>query len=136
MAFRTSRRSFLTAASLSLATPAITGVPALGDYDRSPSETRRDFETLVNLFLETPRDRCAAVLADELRGGLSYRQALAGLFHAAVRHQGTHEIAMMFSAHRISGDMPVKENLLPLFWAFDSLARRIASVQPKEPVVR
>ena len=43
---------------------------------------------------------------------------------------------MMFSAHRISGELPVKDALLPLFWAFDSLARRIASVQPKEPVIR
>jgi hypothetical protein len=136
MRFQTSRRAFLGGASMALAAPSLLRTSILRGDEKARGSSNRDFEALVGLILETPRERCAQVLGEELRRGLSYRQALAGLLHAAVLHQGTHEIAMMFSAQRISGELPVKDALLPLFWAFDSLARRIASVRPKEPVIR
>jgi hypothetical protein len=134
----TSRRDFLRAAPLALAVPGLVGTSPLhgGERPQLKGVASRDLESLVGLILETPRNRCVEVLAGEMKRGVSYRQALAGLFHAAVRHQGTHEVAMMLSAHRISGELPVKDALLPLFWAFDSLARRIASVRKTEPVVR
>src|SRR5262245_14116560 len=136
MRFQGSRRAFLGRTSLALVGSTLLGTSSLRGEEKTRSRGSRDLEALVGLMLETPRERCAEVLGAELRRGLSHRQALAGLFHAAVLHQGTHEIAMMFSAHRISGELPTREALLPLFWAFDSLARRIASVQPREPVVR
>jgi hypothetical protein len=136
MNFQESRRAFLGRTSLTLAASTLLRPSSLRADEKSRSGSARDFDALVGLMLETPRDRCVEVLAEQFRRGLSYRQALAGLFHAAVLHQGTHEIAMMFSALRISGELSTKEALLPLFWAFDSLARRIASVQPREPVIR
>lgn len=137
MTFHASRRTFLgTTTSLAIGTIGGTPIVQADETGRPTRRSDRSLESLVDLILRTPRDQSVRVLSGELRRGLSYRHALAGLFHAAVRHQGTHEIAMMFSAHRISGELPVNESLLPMFWAFDSLARRIASVQPKEPVVR
>ncbi|MDA1017864.1 MAG: hypothetical protein O3A00_25830, partial [Planctomycetota bacterium] len=47
------------------------------------------------------------------------------MFHAAIRFGGVHEIAMMYSAFRISSELPIQESPMPLFWALDSLARRI-----------
>jgi hypothetical protein len=138
MAPLASRRTFLGTASITLAMSGFARTSPLVAGENQKSSFGRDFESLVGLILDTPRDRCVEVLADELRSGLSYRQLLAGLFHAAVRHQGTHEIAMMFSAQRISGQLPVRESLLPLFWAFDSLARRIQNEKQigKHPVIR
>jgi hypothetical protein len=56
------------------------------------------------------------------------------MFHTAIRYGGVHEIAMMYSAFRISGELPIEESPLPLFWALDSLTRRIdnhrAEVKP------
>jgi len=137
MTRRASRRSFLGTASIALATPAL-GISVLqaDEGEHRKIDTGHDFESLVELILNTPRNHSARVLADQLGRGVSYQQLLAGLLHAAVRHQGAHEIAMMFSAHRIGAELSLKEGLLPLFWAFDSLAIRIASVQPAEPVVR
>jgi hypothetical protein len=117
---------------------AFGGLPAeqADETRRTAGQPGRGFESLVDLILQTPRDRCVPVLAGELRRGLSYRQAMAGLFHAAVRGGGSHEVAMMHSAHRISGDLPVKDALLPLFWAFDSLAHRIAGEPAPGPPAR
>jgi hypothetical protein len=123
MSPRLSRRAFLSSASLALAAPGFTDVRPLRAQERESSPD--DLESLVELIFQTPRQKCIEVIGAEVRRGLSYRQLLAGLFHAAIRYGGVHEIAMMYSAFRISGQLPIRENPVPLFWALDSLARRI-----------
>lgn len=136
MICKTSRRMFLQSAPVAIALPALGGRSFVKAEDWSGSQSLRDDESLIELILETPRERCVPTLAEEVRRGLSYRQFLSGLFHAAVRFQSTHEIAMMFSAHRISGVLPVKDNLLPLFWALDSLTRMIDKYRATSPLFK
>ncbi len=128
MSPRLSRRAFLSSASLALATPGFTAVKPLRAEERKVSPD--DLESLVELIFQTPRQKCIEVIGAEVRRGLSYRQFLAGLFHAAIRYGGVHEIAMMYSAFRVGGELPIRESPLPLFWALDSLARRIDNHRP------
>ena len=106
MAARTSRRSFLGRASLALVAPPLVNASFLRGDERLPSDGGGDLESLVGLILDTPRNRCVEVMGEELRRGTSYRKLMAGLFHAAIRHQGAHEVAMIYSAYRISGELP------------------------------
>ncbi len=103
-------------AELSPATPAETRVtPDIVRY--SP-----DIEPIVRLMEDTPIDHCPEMLAEQLRGGKSYRQLLAGLFLAALRGPSSiaHSVFVIHAAHEMSLDAPVEERLLPLFWALNN----------------
>ena len=78
-----------------------------------------DLAALVRLIRNTPRDQCVATLVRQLRGGLSYQGFLTALFMAALEHGDPHQVAQVYSAHRISSDARIEERLLPLFWALD-----------------
>jgi hypothetical protein len=117
------RRRFLTAAAVgSLA--GISSIPRARGREAEPvAEPIRfgpDLEPIVRLIEETPRRKCVAVLAGQLRAGLPYRRFLAAVFLAALRKQHSHHsVYLVHSAHQVSLDLPIQETLLPLFWAVD-----------------
>src|SRR5260370_35298784 len=47
---------------------------------------RPEMEPLVTLIENTPRDKCAEMVVEQLRRGVSYRQLLAALFLAGSRN--------------------------------------------------
>ena len=87
---------------------------------------RPEIEPLVRLIERTPREKCFEKIAEQLRAGVSYRQFLAALFLAGIRNVNPqppgfkfHCVFVIHSAHQLSLDTPVRERLLPLFWALD-----------------
>jgi hypothetical protein len=79
-----------------------------------------DLEPLVRLIEETPREKCVAALAEQLRAGLPYRRFLSAIFFAAIRKGDSHHsVYLVHSAHQVSLDLRPEERLLPLFWAVD-----------------
>jgi hypothetical protein len=85
---------------LALGTTGLTGNMLLGaDAPRLTTGSGRDLDSLIGLILDTPRDRRVAVIAEELRLGLSYRELLTGLYLAAVRLENTHHVAVVHSAN-------------------------------------
>jgi len=88
---------------------------------------RPEIEPLVALFERTPRDKCAEMLVDQLRQGVSYRQLMAALFLAGIRNVNPrppgfalHCVFVIHSAHIISLEAPADSRLLPLFYALDN----------------
>jgi hypothetical protein len=86
-----------------------------------------DIEPIVRLIEQTPREKCFEVIAEQLRGGLPYRQFLAGLYLAGIRNVNPqppgfkfHCVFVIHAAHQMSLDAPVQDRLLPLFWALDN----------------
>ena len=79
-----------------------------------------DLEPIVRLIEETPREKCVAVLTEQLRDGLPYRRFLAAIFFAAIRKRNPHHsVYLVNSAHQVSLDLRPQERLLPMFWAVD-----------------
>jgi hypothetical protein len=90
-----------------------------GENDE-PIRFGSDLEPIVRLIEETPRDKCVAALAQQLRAGLPYRRFVAAVFLAALRKQNSHHsVYLVNSAHQLSQDLPEPESLLPMFWAVD-----------------
>src|SRR5688572_3076385 len=85
-----------------------------------------EIEPLVELIERTPREKCAAMAAEQLRKGVSYRQFMAALFLAGIRNVNPrppgfalHAVFVIHSAHLISLEAPADSRLLPLFYALD-----------------
>src|SRR5262245_3335144 len=127
-----SRRSFLqvaTTAGASLGLGHWTGLlpltPATADEAKLTPDLVRfgpDLEPVVRLIEETPREKCVAVMIEQLRDGLPYRHFLAALYLANIRTAVIdHPLAVLHSADQLALDLPVAERLLPAFWALDSL---------------
>jgi hypothetical protein len=82
---------------------------------------------IVKLLEETPRDRLLEVVAERIRGGLSYRDLLAGLLLAGVKNveprpsvgHKFHAVLVVNSAHLASISSPPEHRWLPIFWALD-----------------
>lgn len=88
---------------------------------------RPEIEPLAALFERTPREKCAAVLAGQLRQGVSYRQALAALFLAGIRNVNPrppgfalHCVFVIHSAHLLSLEAPASVRPYALFYALDN----------------
>src|SRR5688572_6206491 len=84
-----------------------------------------DVEPLIRLIENTPRDKCAEMLVEQLRRGDSYRQFMAALFLGGLRHfarrlSALHCVYVLHAAHQLSLDARVEHRLLPLFLALDS----------------
>jgi hypothetical protein len=75
--------------------------------------------TLIRLIRTTPREKCVSVFIQELRAGLSYQDFLSALFLASLEAGDPHQVAQIYSAHRVSSEARTEERLLPLFWALD-----------------
>jgi len=129
MSAQTTRRGFLrnATAAAALGLPDLTPFRSLLAAARPQDAPARipfspDLEPVVRLIEETPRENAVAVMAGQIRRGLTYRQFLAALFLAAVRMQDSHHsVYMMHSAHETSLELPSEERLIPLFWALDNL---------------
>src|SRR5262245_43360205 len=87
---------------------------------------RPEVEPLVRLIERTPRDRCAEMVVEQLRKGVSYRQLLAAVFLAGIRNVNPrppgfalHCVFVIHSAHLIGMEAPAGLRLLPLFYALD-----------------
>ena len=88
---------------------------------------RPEIEPVVRWIEETPRDRIIEVALTKLKGGLSYRDLLSGVFLAGIRNIKPRPVGFKFhavlainSAHLIGQTAAVDERLLPLFWALDN----------------
>jgi hypothetical protein len=86
-----------------------------------------EMEPVVRWIEDTPRDRVLQVAAEKLRGGLSFRQLLGGLFLAGIRNIKPrpvgfkfHAVMVINSAHQLALDAPQEDRLLPFFWALDN----------------
>lgn len=87
-----------------------------------------DIEPLVQLLENTPRDRVIEVVAERVRGGLSYQELLAALMLAGVRNVEPrpsvgfkfHAVLVVNSAHIASLASPDEHRWLPIFWAIDN----------------
>jgi hypothetical protein len=87
---------------------------------------RPEIEPLVTLIEESPREKCAEVIANQFRRGVSYRQALAALFLAGIRNINPrppgfalHSVFVIHSAHLLSLEAPANSRLFALFYALD-----------------
>ncbi|MGV3484957.1 MAG: hypothetical protein ACO1RT_11115 [Planctomycetaceae bacterium] len=110
-------------------------LPALQASDVSLAsgavQFRPEIEPLVRLLEDTPRERIMRAVADEIRGGRSYRECLAALFLAAIRNVQPrpavgfkfHSVLVVNSAHLASLASVDAERWLPLFWAIDYFKR-------------
>ena len=128
------RRDFLRTASIAGATLGgwelfREGAPAADDAKVGPElvRLRPELEPVVRWIEETPRDRVFEKAVAELKGGLSYRLLLGGLFLAGIRNVQPrpvgfkfHAVLVVNSAHYLAQSAPVTERLLPLFWALDN----------------
>jgi hypothetical protein len=88
-----------------------------------------DIEPVVQLIEQTPEDRCAAAMVEQLQKGLPYRHFLAALYLAAIRaarwhgdgiHGYDHSAYVVHSAYQLSLDLPAGEQLLPTLYALSS----------------
>ena len=88
---------------------------------------RPEIEPTVRWIEETPREKAFEVALVKLKGGLPYRDLLAGLFLAGIRNVKPrpvgfkfHAVLVMHSAHLLAEASADDERLLPLFWALDN----------------
>lgn len=88
---------------------------------------RPEIEPLVALIERTPRDRCAEMIVDQLKRGVSYRQLMAAVFLAGIRNVNPrppgfalHCVFVIHSAHLLGLEAPADSRLLPLFYALDT----------------
>lgn len=121
------RRNFLgeTSTWLGLGSLAgLSGMPYLNadEGDSLSIALSSEIEPLVRLIEDTPREKSIAMMIGELRRGTTRNQFVAAMFLAAVRMKvSPHHVYMINSALRLSNDMPRETQLLPLFWALDTL---------------
>ncbi len=86
-----------------------------------------EIEPVVRLLEDTPRDKLLEDVAARIRGGLSYRELLAGLLVAGVKNieprpdvgHKFHAVLVVNSAHLASISSPPEHRWLPIFWALD-----------------
>ena len=121
------RRGFLATSAAASAVPLLPDLGFLASVSRAAAaDTRIDpnqvrpspsIGRLIKLIRTTPRDRCVPVFIEQLRSGLSYQDLLSALLLATIEHGDPHQVAGVYSAHRVSSEARVEERLLPLFWA-------------------
>src|SRR5262249_13003128 len=93
MSQQLTRRRFLhAAAGAGLSGGLPIGVAWADTAEGAPDIIRfgPDLEPVVRLIEETPREKCVAALAEQLRGGLPYRRFLAAVFLAAICKRNPH----------------------------------------------
>lgn len=100
------------------------GQASAADAPLVPGRIRQtpDIESLVALIRTTPRTECVAAFIRELNRGLTYHDFLSALFLATFEHGDPHQVAQVYSAHRLASQSPVADRLLPLFWVLDRIA--------------
>jgi len=137
MLFRPDRRRFLQAGAGSGALAGLGDLSFLSTLNpvsaaeasaaSSDVQLRPEIEPVVRLIEETPRERLLEEVAAGIRGGLSYREVLAGLLLAGVKNVEPrpsvgfkfHAVLVVNSAHLASLASPPEYRWLPIFWALD-----------------
>ena len=66
-------------------------------------QLRPEILPLVKLIDATPRDRCVAMLAGQLREGVPFRKLMAAAFLHAMRHEGHPTVYLVHSALKLTG---------------------------------
>lgn len=133
MSLFANRREFLSVSGASLLglwgdLPGLTRLSetAAAETALTPEAVRfsPDIEPLVLKIEETPAERCFDMAVAALKRGVTYRQFLAALFLAGIRNVNPqppgfkfHCVFAIHAAHQLSLDAPVRDRLLPLFWA-------------------
>jgi len=114
-----SRRAALAAALPFVPKAEAQVAPAIVRFDA-------EMEPLVRLIEDTARETCPAMLLEQLRTGVPYRQIMAALYLAGVRNVNPrppgfalHCLFIMHSAHLLSLEAPPALRALPLFFALD-----------------
>jgi hypothetical protein len=79
-----------------------------------------DLDPLIKLIDETPREKCPAMMIEQLKQGLPYRNFLAALLLVNVGRGLDHPLVVLHATNQLTLDAPVQERLLPTFWALDS----------------
>jgi hypothetical protein len=132
-----SRRTFLKQSAV------VSGLAGVGDLsflgklapvsaaeaalDKHALRLHPEVAPIVRLIEETPRDKLLEEVAARIRGGLSYRELLAGLLVAGVKNIEPrpevgfkfHAVLVVNSAHLASMSSPPEHRWLPIFWALD-----------------
>ncbi|MEX2139119.1 MAG: hypothetical protein WD894_07660 [Pirellulales bacterium] len=136
------RRRFLTSTAAAAGVPLLPDLgflaplscAAAADTQIDPKEVRPTWSTqqLVKLIQSTPRDKCIPVFIEQLKAGLSYQDFLSALFLATIEHGDPHQVAGIYSAHRVSSEARTEERLLPLFWALDRLVGGFEDQAPRK----
>jgi hypothetical protein len=132
------RRQFLTTAAVGGALAGfgdLSFISRLGrlhadDVKLDPKVVRLDsgVEPLVQLLESTDRGKIVEVVAERIRGGVSYQQLLAALFLAGVRNVQPrpsvgfkfHAVLVVNAAHLASLASPDEHRWLPIIWAIDN----------------
>ncbi len=113
---------------MTLTRRALFATPLLTQAQVTPSILRlaAELEPLAQLFESTDRDKCPALLAEELKKGTPLRQLMAALFLAGIRNVNPrppgfalHCVFVMHSAHQLSLEASASMRHLPLFFALD-----------------
>ena len=88
---------------------------------------RPEIEPVVRWIEDVPRDQAIDSAISHLKGGLSYRDLLSGLFLAGIRDVKPrpvgfkfHAVLVINSAHLLAQAASPDERLLPLLWALDN----------------
>jgi hypothetical protein len=125
------RRGFLATSAAAAAVPLLPDLGFLAPVSRAAAtDTRIDANQvrhspstgqLIKLIRTTPPDKCVPVFIEQLQAGLSYQDLLSALLLATIEHGDPHQVAGVYSAHRVSSEARVEERLLPLFWALDRI---------------
>lgn len=111
--------------------------------DRAPTPDMVRFtpeiEPLVQKIESTPRESAVEMFADELKRGLSYRDALSALFLSGIRNVNPqppgfdlHCVFVIFSSYQLALSAPTGTRLLPLFFALDDFKKAQASDSKKK----
>jgi hypothetical protein len=141
MSFPITRRGFVAGALAGLGDFAfLRGLPLLtaADAQVNPNvvQCHPDIEPLVRLIEETPREKLLEVVADRIRGGLTYQPLMAALLLAGVRGIRPrpvgfkfHAVLVVNSAHLATLAAEDRDRWLPLFWALDNYKNSQAANQ-------
>lgn len=109
----------------------IASLPSVSAADVAPApglvRVDSSIEPLVRLIEETPRAELLEEIASRIHSGTSYREILAALQLAGVRHIEPrpsvgfkfHAVLVVNSAHLASMSSPPEHRWLPIFWALD-----------------
>ena len=114
-----SRRTAITAAFPFLSRAQAQLPPDIVRFDA-------EMEPLVRLMEVTPREKCAAMVMEQMRANVPYRQLMAALYLAGVRNVNPrppgfalHCLFVMHSTHLLSLEAPSDVRGLPFFYALD-----------------
>ncbi len=129
MKSKNTRRSFIgsTSAWLGVGIPGLASLASLSANEGEALNVALNVEIapLVRLIENTPREKSVAMMIGELRKGTTRNQFVAAMFLASARIKvSPHHVFMIYDALRLSNAMKPGDQLLPLFWALDTLYYR------------